>query len=153
MKTHWFLLGWLILALLPPLIFVNQSIRYYLVPATAPAAIGLALAFYRLVSKIISGFERNAQVVLVIACCVNGIIFVQGRINLKTDEPRRADGWDHLVSKALIARDIHDRLLGQLPNQPGHILIGLPMAGTFHGTSGLQVWYRDSTVYCQPLSW
>ena len=57
------------------------------------------------------------------------------------------------TSKALLAREIHDELLQRYPNLRHHTVVGLPMAGTFHGTSGLQVWYHDTTIYCQPLSW
>ena len=68
-------------------------------------------------------------------------------------DPRKADGWNHLISKAVIAEEIHEKLLHQYPKIDHHMTIELPAAGTFHGTTGLRVWYQDTTIYCSPLSW
>ena len=153
MKTYWFLLGWLLLALLPPLLFVNQAVRYYLVPATVPTSIALAWFVYAIFQKQAPRFAHKVLIVFVAVCCLNGYLFVKSRMDLGMNEPRRRDGLNHFVTKALLAREVHDELLRRYPRPPHHSIVGLPSAGTFHGTSGLQTWYADSTIYCQPLSW
>jgi len=152
-NVRWFLLGWLILALLPPLLFLNQAIRYYLVPATVPASIGLACLVYGIFQKQAPRFAREVLIVFTAVCCLNGFFFVKSRIDLQENEPRSRDGLNHLMAKALIARKVHDELLRQYPTIKHHSIVGLPFAGTFHSTSGLQCWYADSSIYCQPLSW
>jgi hypothetical protein len=143
-----FLLAWFVLAMIPLTVLQNQTVRYYLLPAVAPAAIGAMVALRSLLG---SKGAKNLVLIsglLVAGTILDSAVFVQRKIALGVMEgvPATHDGYNHLIRKASVVRETREQLLSAYPSLPAHSAVALGNAVAFGGSLGLQVWYGDSTL-------
>lgn len=153
MKAGVCIVVWFLMMLIPPLTLKAHIVRYYLVAALPPLAIGVMLALASL-ARVTFRSPRVPAVLcalFVAACLGDALVMTETKMSLARADGVHStshDGDNHLVRKATVVKETRASLQALLPGPPPHTVIWMEgvETGCFEGRYGLQAWYRDSTL-------
>jgi hypothetical protein len=146
------LLSWVSLVVMLPVLLGSMLYKYYLLSALPPLAIGIPAVLRMLLPR--SG-ERTVfpvlAIVLVAANTIDGSMHIQRKIRLGQREGMHASsraGENNLMRRAGVVGLVWKPLMTLAPTVPPHTVFLLPGidSWTFQNSSGVQTWYRDSTL-------
>ncbi|HXX62153.1 MAG TPA: hypothetical protein VEO56_00025 [Bacteroidota bacterium] len=144
---------WFLLLLYPALTLKGHLIRYYLLVALPPLAIGVSLLM-KFTSQIVGGTQGGtvlACFLLITGNLTDAAVHVGRRVSLGVRDGAHisnTDGGNRLIGKAAIVRNAWNSLVSVIPAVPTQslLVIGGLETGCFADKYGIQVWYRDSTL-------
>jgi hypothetical protein len=149
-----FLLGWIIIGLLPVIFLPNHTYRYY---ATYSLPAYICLVLY-LAKSIMNHLTTKTTMLnfFVIAICLVAITFSIQESNQiyrgELSDENINDGTNNLIGSARLVNSAHHSLKKYISTIPSHSIIligGLTAAecGSFHNDSGPQFWYKEKYIH------
>ena len=146
-----FLLGWIVLALMPVLLLKNQSARYYSVHALVPVVILTAIMLSEITARLSRNGKAAAAMFVLASIAIANAWHVESMFSQGLRQVIINDGYFHLIKRTAAVEAIYDTLQHcpqGVPHGATVFIDGVPLDAV-GGNRAVRLWFRDTTLHVQ----